>query len=170
MNPIRRVTDLAAGLFHSRGEDLLGFLRRRVRSDADARDIAQETYLRFIRLADPSRIDNPEAYLFRIAANLLWEHRLRQQQPAADPLVPENEPAVDHTPLDIAVSHELARNLKSVLSELPATPRAVLVLHLRDGLTYGQIGAQIGVSDSMVKKHLNNAVALCRRRLRDLRP
>ncbi|MEJ0037797.1 MAG: sigma-70 family RNA polymerase sigma factor [Gammaproteobacteria bacterium] len=169
MNPIRRVRDLAAGLFQSRGEDLLGFLRRRVRSDADARDIAQETYLRFIRLADPSRIENPEAYLFRIAANLLWEHRLRQQS-ATDLPASENEPITEHTPLDLAVSQELARNLKSVLSELPATPRAVLVLHLRDGLTYGQIGAQIGVSDSMVKKHLNSAVTLCRKRLRDLEP
>lgn len=170
MNPIRRATNLAAGLFQSRGEDLLGFLRRRVRSEADARDIAQEAYLRFIRLADPDRVENPEAYLFRIAANLLWEQRLRERGAVEVAAAPEHEPTDEHTPLDFAITHELAQRLKAVLNELPATPRAVLVLHLRDGLTYGEIGAQVGVSDSMIKKHLNSALALCRKRLRDLKP
>jgi RNA polymerase sigma-70 factor (ECF subfamily) len=163
------VADLAAGLFRSRGDDLLAFLRRRLRSDADARDIAQETYLRFIRLADPDRVENPEAYLFRIAANLLWEHRLRQRNLVDEPMI-EPLGVADHTPFDFAVATEVAQRLGAALSELPPTPRAAVVLHLRDGLTYGEIGAQIGVSDSMVKKHLSAALAQCRKRLRDFKP
>lgn len=171
MNRVKRATDLAGSLFEARGADLLGFLRRRVHSDADARDIAQETYLRFIRLADPQRIDNPEAYLFRIAANLLWEHRLGQQRhgdssDAGD--IPQAEPATDSGPLDLAVTEQAARRLKAALSDLPATPRAVLVLRIQHELTISQIAAQIGVSESMIKKHLTTAVAFCRKRLRAL--
>lgn len=169
VKPIPIVSDLAASLFRARGDDLLGYLRRRLLSEADASDIAQETYLRFIRLADPGRVDNAEAYLFRIAANLLWEHRMRERRTVRDDYAAENVPD-GRTPLDFAVSAQLAGRLRDTLDGLAATPRAVVIMHLRDGLTYGQIGRQIGVSESMVKKHLNNALLHCRKRLRDAMP
>ncbi|MBL8266573.1 RNA polymerase sigma factor [Steroidobacter sp.] len=170
MIPLQRAADLAAALFKARGEDLLGFLRRRLRSDADARDIAQETYLRFIRLADPRRIDNAEAYLFRIAANLLYEHRMRQRTTltGADEML-SAQLMTEQTPLDLAVSAEVARRLRSVVEDLPSTQRAIVILHIRDGLTYGDIAGRIGVSESMVKKHAYTAFAFCRKRLRDLK-
>ena len=171
MIPVQRAADLAAALFKARGEDLLGFLRRRLGSDADARDIAQETYLRFIRLADPGRIDNAEAYLFRIAANLLWEHRMRQRSTVVDV---DGELAAqlvaEQTPFDLAVSTQLAQRLKAAVNALPPTQRAVVTLHMRDGMTFSAIATQIGVSDSMVKKHVYMALATCRKRLRDMKP
>lgn len=171
MTSLQRATDLAAALFKSRGEDLLGFLKRRLRSDADARDIAQEAYLRFIRLADPGRIDNAEAYLFRIAANLLWEHRVQQRNTVPDT---DGELASQlvaaQTPFDLAVSTELKQRLKVVVDALPPTQRAIVILHMRDGLTYADIAGRIGVSESMVKKHVYMAFAFCRKRLRDMKP
>lgn len=169
VSSIQRATELVAELFRARGEDLLGFLRRRLSSDADAHDIAQETYLRFIRLADPGRIDNAEAYLFRIAANLLWEHRMRERRSMTD-VDAAQQLETEHTPLDLAVSSELAQRFRAVLDAMPAAPRAVMVLSLRDGMPYEVIGAQLGVSVSMVKKHMQAALAFCRKRLRDLEP
>ena len=52
--------------------DFLRYIQLRVKSEADASDIAQDAYLRFIRLAYLDAIENPEAYLFRIAANVIW--------------------------------------------------------------------------------------------------
>lgn len=166
MNPRHYVRQLAMSLFEARGSDLLRYVRRRVRTESDARDIAQEAYLRFIRLAKPDVIENPEAYLFRIAGNLVWEHQLRQRNEARH--AAQKEPAiVEYTSLDLAVSTELVQRVRAVLDELPPTPRAAIVLHLRDGLTCAAIGAQMGVSVSMVKKHLSGALAYCRQRLRD---
>ena len=166
MNMTDRVITLAARLFEARGADLLGYLRRRLSSEADARDIAQETYLRFIRLGNPDRIDNPEAYLFRIASNLLWEHKLRERSASGQtPL--EETATTEHTPFDFAISTQMGERLRSVLDALPTLQRAILILHLRDGLTCGAIGDQAGISASMVKKHLHNALIFCRRRLRD---
>lgn len=156
---------LANWLFEARGADLLRYVRRRVRTDADARDITQEAYLRFIRLAQPDRLNNPEAYLFRIAGNLVWEHQLRARGLAAHHPLEEDPAAVD-TPFELAVSSEVANRVRAVLEELPPTPRAVLLLHLRDGWTCADIGGQLGVSVSMVKKHLSRALAHCRQRLR----
>lgn len=160
------VSELATRLFEVRGSDLLRYLRRRVRTESDARDIAQEAYLRFIRLAKPDVIENPEAYLFRIASNLVWEHQLRRKNEGRSAAI--SEPAAeDSTPLDLAVSAQAAQRVRAALEELAPAPRAALVLHLRDGLTCAAIGAQMGVSVSMVKKHLSGAIAHCRRRLRD---
>ncbi len=154
-------------MFESRGDDLLRYLRRRLRNRSDASDIAQEAYLRFIRLAKPEQVRNPEAYLFRIAGNLLWEHQLRERSLIGQ-VQSEEQAVAEETPLDLAVSGEEARRLAIVLEELPATRRAVLVLHLRDELTCAQIAAQVGVSVSMIKKHLALALTFCRLRLREL--
>lgn len=159
---------LAARLHEARGADLLSYLRQRVRSEATARDIAQEAYLRFIRLGEPARIENAEAYLFRIAANLLWEHRLRARDTTPVEEV-ENAPAPGHTPYELAYVAQLGQRMRVALNGLPAMQRAVLVLHLRDELTCAQIASQAGISVSMVKKHLAKAVATCRRRLKDLK-
>ena len=166
VSPVSRVFDLVSRLVESRGDDLLRYLRRRVKNDADARDLAQESYLRFIRLAKPDQIDNPEAYLFRIAGNLLWEHQLRERNPIGQEASDEHALA-EETPFDIAVSAEEASRLNVALEELPATRRAILVLHLRDGLTCAQLASQVGISVSMVKKHLSLGLASCRARLRE---
>lgn len=39
--------------------------------------------------------------------------------------------------------------------------RACLIWHRRDGLTYREIGARLGISTSMVKKYLCQAMAHC---------
>jgi RNA polymerase sigma factor (sigma-70 family) len=137
----RRAADVVEDFFEARGADLLTFLRRRLRCDADAHDIAQETYLRFIRLGKPEQIQNAESYVFRIASNLLWEHRLREG-PAQYSGNPTEEIADDCTALDLAASEERGARIRKVLDDLPAVPRAVLILHLRDGLTCPEIGAR----------------------------
>jgi RNA polymerase sigma-70 factor (ECF subfamily) len=168
MKSTRTSAALVAWLHEARGADLLGYLRRRLRSEAAARDIAQEAYLRFIRLGDPARIENAEAYLFRIAANLLWEHRLRTRDVPPEDRADET-PATEYTPFELACSAEVAERIRAALNGLPAMQRAVVILHLRDGLTCAQIAAQAGISASMVKKHLAKAIATCRLRLKDLR-
>ncbi|MBV6418221.1 MAG: hypothetical protein CMLOHMNK_03020 [Steroidobacteraceae bacterium] len=167
MNAVPRIVELASELCESRGDDLLRYLRRRLRNRSDASDIAQEAYLRFIRLAKAEQIRNPEAYLFRIAGNLLWEHQLRERNLIGQ-VESDEQPVTEETPLDLAVAGEEARRLGIVLEELPATRRAVLVLHLRDELTCAQIASQVGVSVSMIKKHLKLALTFCRMRLREL--
>src|SRR5690348_16588481 len=59
------------------GQQLVRFLLSRVRSSTDAQDLAQEVYLRLLRLERPELIRKPEAYLFTVAANIVRENALR---------------------------------------------------------------------------------------------
>src|SRR5688572_25160609 len=45
-----------------------------------AQDLAQDIYLRFLALPHREQIRQPRAYLFRIAANLLAEYRMREHR------------------------------------------------------------------------------------------
>ena len=55
---------LVEGLFARRRIALQAFFFRRLRTNADAANLAQEVYLRILRVNDPDTIRNPEAYLF----------------------------------------------------------------------------------------------------------
>jgi RNA polymerase sigma-19 factor, ECF subfamily len=163
---------LVEGLAHDFGLDLIRFIAKRVRTLADARDLAQEAYVRLLRMERKDLIRNPRAYLYRIAANILYEFELKRKADVAglsrwsdeqhgdsDSGYGENEVE------DLALRSRLDR----VLSELSPKCRAVLILHRRDGMTYDEIGAEIGISSSMVKKYLSQGLRHCRERLAESR-
>ena len=145
---------------------LYRFLLARLPHREDAEDLAQETFLRLLRVPQTDLIRHPDAYLFRIAANLLLEFRLRirrslvafdseQAEAAGEVAAGENGAAPAELLLDTA-------SLERAIAELPPRQRTALLLQRRDGLTYAQIGEQLGVSPDMVKKYLGSAIARCR--------
>jgi hypothetical protein len=64
---------LVEHLFTDRRAGLHTFFLRRIRSKADAADLAQEVYLRMLRVSDHESIRNPADYLYRVANNLVKE-------------------------------------------------------------------------------------------------
>jgi RNA polymerase sigma factor (sigma-70 family) len=153
------------------GDDLLRYLSRRVRTVADARDLAQEAYVRLLRLERKDLIRDPQPYLYRIAANLVHEFELKRRAQAAGLQRWATEQSLDSGSQSADREAEalgLSRRLQEVLEELTPKCRAVLVLHRRDGMTYDEIAARIGISSSMVKKYLAAGLRHCRARLRDL--
>jgi RNA polymerase sigma-19 factor, ECF subfamily len=65
-------------LFDRHHGGLMRYLTARVHSAHDARDIAQETYLRLLQLDQVDFIRDPQSYLFRIASNLSRDTPLRR--------------------------------------------------------------------------------------------
>ena len=151
-----------------RYDDLLRFVRYRLRDPAAARDLAQEAFLRLLRRNREELIEKPEAYLFRIAANLAYEHRLHNQRHVND----ANdwiESSVDrsYAPEARVENQERISRINKALAGLPPTPRAALLLQRRDGLTYEQIAERLGTTKHMVKKHLARAMTHCRDAMKD---
>ena len=70
-------------LFTQHGTALQAFLRRRIRVIPDAPDLAQEVYLRMLRVSDSNTIRNPELYLYAVANNLVKENAVLERQRAA---------------------------------------------------------------------------------------
>jgi DNA-directed RNA polymerase specialized sigma24 family protein len=59
-----------AAIVRSHHQSILRFLRRRGATRDDALDIAQETYVRFLKYEGATNIESPAAMLYRIAATL----------------------------------------------------------------------------------------------------
>lgn len=163
---------LVEGLANNNGSDLIRFIVRRVRTREDARDLAQEVYVRLLRMERKELIRHPRAYLYRIAANVLYEFELKRK---ADFLGfsrwsdEQRDDSVGGYGESEGEDPALRSRLEGVLAELSPKCRAVLILHRRDGMTYEEIGVKIGISASMVKKYLKQGLRHCRERLAELR-
>jgi RNA polymerase sigma factor (sigma-70 family) len=160
---------LVGRLFAEHGGALRSFLYRRVRGYADVAELAQEVYIRMLRVPDAEAIRNPEAYLFTVAGNLAKEHVQRGQANAKtididDPLVQEQlaEPPSIEGQLDR--ERRIAR-LREVLKQLSPKCQAAVVLQYWHGLSYEEIAQRLGVSTNMVKKYLSQGLTHCRRRM-----
>src|SRR5690242_10387931 len=60
------------------GKRLRRFLSVRLRNVHDVPDVAQEVFLRLLRVERQDAIRNPEAYLYTVASHVLQQHTLRQ--------------------------------------------------------------------------------------------
>ncbi|MGB8693527.1 MAG: RNA polymerase sigma factor [Steroidobacteraceae bacterium] len=156
-------------LFQRHGGALRAYFIRRVRRGTDAAELAQEVYLRLLRIPDVATIRNPEAYLYTVAGNLLRERALQQRRDAAavdidDPAVSAQLAEWPGFGRDLDDSQR-ARRLLEVLRQLPPKCQAAVQLNYWHDRSYEEIAAQLGVSTNMVKKYLSQALVHCRRRM-----
>ncbi|MGC3980087.1 MAG: sigma-70 family RNA polymerase sigma factor [Steroidobacteraceae bacterium] len=161
-------------LFEERGGALRAFFSKRNASQPDIADLTQEVYLRILRVKSAELIQNPEAYLFTVANNLLKEQAvLRRRQAnsvdASDPVVEAELSELPRFELDMDATTRQER-LNAVLQQLPSKCQAAVALYYQQNLTYQQIGEQLGISGNMVKKYLAQALAHCRKRMMSLKP
>jgi RNA polymerase sigma-70 factor (ECF subfamily) len=156
-------------LFERHRRQLLWYLLRLTSSRDDAEEIAQEAYLRLLRVegleSDCVRARN---YLFRTATNLVRDnHRRRtarceQQHVALDDLQIE----ADDSALDRVVDSQLAADIVvAILRDVAPRPRRAFVLHFSHGITYEQIALELGVSKKTVERDLVTTLEICRAKL-----
>ncbi|MBM3107723.1 sigma-70 family RNA polymerase sigma factor [Pseudomonas sp. P66] len=150
--------------------DILHFLRKRMDNASDAADMTQDVFAQWLGYRDRSRVEQPRAFLFQVARNLLNDHWRRQRVRHA--VLDEQSQADDVTsldtrndPLNHAQQQQRLEQLKRVLAELSPRRREALMLHRFEGLTQAQIGERMGISVSMVEKHIAAALLHCKQRL-----
>ncbi len=125
--------------FYDKHKDsLYTFLRNRGRKSAD--DLFQETFIKFIDAASRREIENPGAYLFRIALNLLRNSSRHEKtillKPDYD--IPDKETEAEEEP---PVSEaELKNSLVKLAKEKPDF-YDVLHLHIFEKMTFDQISS-----------------------------
>lgn len=143
---------------------LRAFLRRRVRDDATADDLTQETLLKVFRsraaLRDGQRL---EAWLYRIARTTLIDF-YRRQRPGEE--LPANL-AADVTEPEDEVTATMARSLRFFLEELPETYREPVRLAEFEGLPLAKIALRMGLSLTAVKSRVRRGRAILKRKLQD---
>jgi RNA polymerase sigma-70 factor (ECF subfamily) len=163
-----------ADLERQHGQRLRRFLASRLRyGAADVEDLAQEVFLRLLRIEHHETIRSSESYLFMVAFHVLQQHLLRR---AAAPeavdiaaLINEMESAPQHDPARQAEMQQQLQELQGALQGLPAKAQAVLLLHRRDGYSLDEIAAQLGFSRANAAKYLSKALLHCREYLQGRR-
>ena len=152
--------------FQEHYDDLLLFLTRRMSDRQRAADVAQETYLKLVKvdeLAVP--VLHARSFIFRVAGNLAIDALRREQRLAAshDDCDGAGELACPApAPEALLLARERLQILDDALLKLPDNARQALLLNRVDGLTQAQIAQRLGVSESMVAKYIGQALRHCR--------
>lgn len=138
-----------------------------VRCSATAEDILQDAFLRYAGSASAASVANPYAFLCRIVANLVRdERRVRRNRGHLLPLEDaEACPAAEISQERRLADRQALAILVAALHELPHDCRRALLLNRLDGFTHAEIGQRLGISTSMVTKHIIRALRHCQRRL-----
>ena len=149
-----------------------GAVYRIMGSGEDARDLAQETFLRAYRgLATFKSEARFSSWLYQIALNLCRD-RLRQRRGKTLVSIEDLDPATaariertEATAQDLVEAKDLGRLVASAMSELPEEQREVIVLKEYQGLTFQEIADSLDVPVSTVKTRLYRGLVQMRERL-----
>lgn len=150
-----------------------------LRNQADAEEIAQDTFIRAHRgLANFRGGSSFATWIYRIAVNLshnrYWYYfrRRRQDSVSLDQALTPGNPATlselvaDHTPDPAreAVTHEFAALVERCMGQLDVRHREVLTLRNHRNHSYDEIATNLGINAGTVKSR----IARARTNLREL--
>ena len=142
---------------------------RLLQDPLEAEDALQEVFLKVYEHAhrfEPQA--TVSAWLHRITANhCLNLLRRRRPQESLDQEGGPNPPDPGASPLEILEEHDLNRQLEELLNSLPENQRRALVLKRFAGLSYQEIGAELGLSPQAVDGLLKRARQFLKKALQD---
>lgn len=157
-----------ARLYREHNEALIRFLMSRVGSEQEARDVAQEAYVRVLQLDTRGATSFLSAYLFKTAANIAIDRvRRRSIKRRADELLSHahEEPPQDIAPEKVIHAREQIQLIERFLEELPLKCRQAFYLHRLHDMSPPDIAERLGIKKRMVHKYLVRAMTHLRARL-----
>jgi len=167
---------LFESLFDSQGPGLIRFLSRKLNNTEDARDIAQNAFIRIQHLAESGQLENPKAYLYQTASNLAID-KIRRDQLHHRYLQTEGAWQQDDTGFNLSQSDyctperllaakQQLEHIEQAISGLPLKCRQAFLLHRVKGRSYSEIADEMSVSVSSVEKYILQALKVCRKALK----
>ena len=141
---------------------LTASVRRLVYSHEDAEDLAASAFTELAEHGDPSSIRQPRAFLTTVLRRLTFEFWRRRDLERSYLGMLERLPQYEAPSAEALASvvEDIAR-IDRVLGSLPAKARESFILSQFEGLTYAEIGTRLGVSASMVRKYVADALIVC---------
>ncbi|MGO9078913.1 MAG: RNA polymerase sigma factor [Streptosporangiaceae bacterium] len=152
----------AEELFHACYPRLAGWVRRLVDDDDTAHEIASEAFTRL--LARWSTLENPQSYLYMIAANLVRDHwrKSGRERRAIRVMIAASTPdPACHPVQDVDV--------RALIEELPPRLRCAFLLHYYGGFGVREVAVMLGSPEGTVKADLHHARLRLRAALGDAR-
>ena len=151
-------------LYRAEQGRLLRYFTRRVGPD-EARDLAQDVFIRLLLSGAFERIETPGAYLMRSARNLLIDRARRKMRAQAiscpfedgrdAPVPPEQAWRIEEV--------DARRIYRRAVLAMPRRTRRIFLMHRLTDKTYREIAEELGTTDKNVVYHMMRALAQCRR-------
>jgi RNA polymerase sigma-70 factor (ECF subfamily) len=142
------------------------FLSARLRNPHEVPDLAQDVFLRLLRVQQHESIRSPEAYLFTVASHVIQQHAVRKSiEPVSVDIADvfaELHAFADDDPAAQADHAARMANLEAILKGLPPRVATALVMHKLGGYTVQEIGDHLGVARETAKDYLARAAQHCR--------
>lgn len=157
-------------LFQRHNDELVRYLTGHLKSRDEAVEVAQEAYVRLLRLDDASTIGFLRAFLFRTATNIAID---RQRKTARAQSYAESETASAASDIfgftperEVAARQSLNRVVECIESLPPKCKHAFVEFKLRHR-SYEDIAEEMAISTSMVRKYVLRALVHCTDKLGD---
>ncbi len=142
------------------------YLRARTGSDADALDLAADTFERaFASLGRFRRRDGGvQAWLFRIARNVAIDAH-RRRRPTVD--LAGADAHLGRAALEVDRLEGDRTDVLDLVSRLPDDQREALLLRYAAGLTAKEIGVVVGKREDAVQKQIERGLAALRKAVKE---
>ena len=140
---------------------LSGYLRRHCHEADDIVDLRQDVYVRVYEAAEAGLPDNPKAFVFAVARNLLIDRARHRQVAAIVALAPSGD-LPDHIDELCPERHAMGRQdiacLEQAFSDLPPKCREVVELRKIAGLSQRDVAARLGITEGTVEKQIAKGI------------
>ncbi|HGN1706630.1 TPA: RNA polymerase sigma factor [Providencia rettgeri] len=150
-------------LFARHSSSLCRYLNMYLKDHSLSMDIMQESFTRMAEFMTHSTIQDIDAYLYRVAKNLMVDH-FRQQKKQQSITISDEQwqgiPSREKSLEAVAIRDQQLKQIQHIIQTLPSRTQEIFRLHREEGLTQTEVAQQLNISLSTVEKHLANALAM----------
>lgn len=132
---------------------------------ADVEDVAQEVFLRIMRYDKAELIEHPQAYLYKIAANVAAEWSMRSASSLRHDAKWLTDLAGGEQPDALLLLAQSQAAIKRALDTLQPRQRQVLKLYFTEELSHSAIAERTGETLRTVRRHFARGYGQLRREL-----
>lgn len=147
-------------IYRAHAPGLLRYLARHAERQ-DLGDLVNESFVRFAtaQAKSSSRVENPGAYLQRIARNLLRDRaRIAVRRSSARHVSVDDVPIAGDDPVAQLEARDQIDRVQKALSRFSPKTRAVFLARRLNGLSHKEIAARTGLSGQGVEYHMAKAI------------
>jgi RNA polymerase sigma factor (sigma-70 family) len=148
-------------LYRNHSSWLIRQLTRKTGCRELARELANETFLKLLRMAPANlgRIEQPQAYLRLVSTNLLRDWGRTKALQGRSQIGPELATDQELDQVAALESRDMLRRLEQAVSKLKPKTRDIFLAHRIHGFTYAEIAERTGLSVKGVEKQMSKAIA-----------
>ncbi len=131
----------------------------------DPEDVSQTAFEKLAARDDLPTMQNPRAFLYRVAQNIVIDHHRQQATRNKHAQALETSQSQnfldDSGPEHVLMAREGLTIIQSVLNKLPFEQRQLVVLNRIHNLSYAEIARRTGMSQTEIKRQVAYALVEC---------